>query len=56
MVGADVRAPYDCVDRAEDGQMATKTRRFRELIEANEILVQRCLTAAQREATHGATR
>jgi hypothetical protein len=39
-----------------DGQMATKTRRFRELIEANEILVQRCLTAAQREAKHGAPR
>ncbi len=36
--------------------MVTKTRHFRELSEANEILVQRCLIAARREAKHGATR
>jgi hypothetical protein len=36
--------------------MATNTRRLRELIEANEILEQRFLTAAQREAKYGATR
>jgi 2-methylisocitrate lyase-like PEP mutase family enzyme len=40
MVGEGWRTPYDRVDHAEDGQMATKIRRFRELFDADEILAQ----------------